>query len=88
MNQSWIAGERPLGATAQAQLAAEVPEVTLDDALVLLKRLKRDLMHARRFQPDVLHTYRRACTSAESDIEEFLSIAKAAGALSPNHRNT
>jgi hypothetical protein len=47
-------------------------------AFDLLRRLKRDLMHARRFMPDTLQTYRRACTSAEADIEEFLLEHRAA----------
>lgn len=37
----------------------------LDEAVELLRRLKRDLMHARRFQPDTLDTYRRACNSLQ-----------------------
>ncbi len=45
---------------------------SMREALPLLKQLKRDLMHARRFSPDTLNTYRTACTSAECDIEEFL----------------
>lgn len=44
----------------------------LDAAVTLLKRLKRDLMHARRFGTDTLATYRRACSEAEGDIESFL----------------
>jgi len=44
----------------------------LETALRLLSNLKRDLEHARRFSPDTLATYRRACCSAEGDIEEFL----------------
>lgn len=42
-----------------------------ESARELLRRLKRDLMSARLHQPDVLATYRRTCTSAESDIETF-----------------
>jgi hypothetical protein len=45
---------------------------TETEALTLIRRLKRDLMHARRFQPDTLQTYRNACIFAEGDIEEFL----------------
>ena len=45
---------------------------TLEEAIELLTKLKRDLMSARRFQPDTLQTYRRACSWAEGDIEEFL----------------
>lgn len=45
----------------------------MNDAIELLKKLKRDLMQARRFLPDTLDTYRRACVSAEGDIEEFLA---------------
>jgi hypothetical protein len=46
-----------------------------EKAIQLLQGLKRDLMYARRFSPDTLDTYRRACTSAECDIEEFLKEA-------------
>lgn len=51
-------------------------DALLNDAITLLRRLKSDLMSARRFQPDTLHTYRRACTSAEGDIELFLNEIK------------
>jgi hypothetical protein len=46
---------------------------TLEDAVKLLTNLKIDLMHARRFGEDTLATYRRACSSAEADIEEWLN---------------
>lgn len=47
------------------------------EAVELLKHIKRDLMHARRFSSDTLDTYRRACTDAEGDIEEFLNTLTA-----------
>jgi hypothetical protein len=50
----------------------------LESAVTLFKRLKRDLMSARRFQADTLDTYRRACTSAETDVEEWLGQYRAA----------
>ena len=52
-------------------------QVAAQEAIALLERLKRDLMHARRFSPDTLDTYRRACSSAEGDIEEFLAELRA-----------
>jgi hypothetical protein len=59
----------------------DTPEPTASEtAIQLLKRLKRDLMHARRFQSDTLDTYRRACTSAECDIEEFFNDQRAVSA--------
>lgn len=48
-----------------------------DAAIALLKRLKRDLEHARRFSSETLHTYRQACISTEGDIEEFLNALAA-----------
>lgn len=49
-----------------------------NEALALLKRLKSNLMHTRRFAPETLQSYRTACTNAEGDIEEFLnSVAEA-----------
>lgn len=42
-------------------------------AIDLMKRLKRNLMHARRFAPDTMQSYRGACTEAEGDVEEFLN---------------
>ena len=48
------------------------PMDDLSASIELLKRLKRDLMHARRFGSDTLATYRRACSDAEAEIEEFL----------------
>ena len=47
-------------------------EDQLASAVELLKALKRDLMHARRFGPDTLANYRRACSSAEGDVEAWL----------------
>jgi len=49
-----------------------MPEEQLASAVELLKALKRDLMHARRFGPDTLAGYRRACSSAEGDVEAWL----------------
>lgn len=50
------------------------------EAIALLKRLKRDLMHVRRFSfADTLDAYRRACTEAEGDIDEFLAAMQAQG---------
>ena len=45
----------------------------LDAAVKLLRKLKRDLMSQRRFGSETLDGYRRACTSAEGDIEEWLA---------------
>jgi hypothetical protein len=44
----------------------------LASAAELFKRLKRDLMHARRFGADTLANYRRACSNAEGEVEEWL----------------
>jgi hypothetical protein len=41
-------------------------------AVELLKRLKSNLMHTRRFGDDSFASYRRACSTAEGDIEEWL----------------
>lgn len=49
-----------------------MPDDELKSAVELLKRLKRDLMHARRFGSDTLATYRRACSNAEYEVEEWL----------------
>jgi hypothetical protein len=52
-----------------------IQDTTVEDlngAVELLKRLKRDLMHTRRFGSDTLATYRRACSDAEAEIEAFL----------------
>ncbi|MBN3839340.1 hypothetical protein [Burkholderia sp. Ac-20349] len=49
-----------------------MPEEQLASAVNLLKALKHNLMHARRFGPDTLQNYRRACSSAEGDVEEWL----------------
>jgi hypothetical protein len=57
---------------------APAPQAAPDDGVKLLRRLKRDLMHARLHMPDTLDTYRRACTSAECDIEEFLATQRGA----------
>jgi hypothetical protein len=46
-----------------------MPEEQLASAVELLMALKRDLMHARRFGPDTLANYRRACSSAAWLIE-------------------
>ncbi|HGO6128521.1 MULTISPECIES: hypothetical protein [Burkholderia cepacia complex] len=54
------------------QKAKGVPEDQLVSAVELLKALKRDLMHARRFGPDTLANYRRACSAAEGDVEAWL----------------
>ncbi|CAJ6625908.1 Uncharacterised protein [Burkholderia pseudomallei] len=54
------------------QKAKDMPEDQLESAVELLKALKRDLMHARRFGPDTLANYRRACSSAEGEVEEWL----------------
>lgn len=67
--------------TTEQQLETAVRKAdSVDGAIALLKRLKRDLEHARRFSPDTLNTYRHACVSAEGDIEEFLNALAAAGA--------
>jgi len=47
-------------------------------AVALLKRLKRDLMHARRFGSDTLQAFKSACSQAEGDIEEWLTEHRAA----------
>lgn len=54
------------------QKAKDKPDDPLASAVELLKALKRDLMHARLFGPDTLANYRRACSSAEGDVEEWL----------------
>jgi hypothetical protein len=59
-------------ASATAPLTSERETVLLESAVDLMKRLKRDLMHARRFGSDTLAAYRRACSSAEGDVEEWL----------------
>jgi len=65
---------------AQAPLIERIAELERQnaEALGLLKRLKLNLMHARRFAPETLNTYRHACTNTEGDIEEFLAAALAA----------
>lgn len=50
----------------------DVPGAKLEDAVALLRRIKSDLMHTRRFSTDDLNTYRNACTSTEGDVEEWL----------------
>ena len=62
----------PLMQVQPSEALSPVPS----DVVELLRRLKRDLMHARRFSSDTLATYRRACSSAEGDIEEFLATLK------------
>lgn len=60
----------------EALLSASKPAAQddrLTSAIELMKRLKRDLMHARRFGVDTLANYRRACSSAEGDVEEWLN---------------
>jgi hypothetical protein len=47
-------------------------EQQTESAVELLRRLKRDLMHTRRFGDNTMASYRRACSSAEGDIEEWL----------------
>lgn len=47
-----------------------------EDALPLLRNLKKSLMHQRRFGTDDLNSYRSACVQAEADIEEFLAATK------------
>ncbi|MCM2546164.1 hypothetical protein [Burkholderia glumae] len=47
-------------------------ETELESAVRLLRNLKSDLMHVRRFGSDTLATYRRGCSSAEGDVEEWL----------------
>jgi hypothetical protein len=68
---------------AVARYEAAVQEPEQNEAVGLLRRLKRDLMSARRFQPETLDTYRRACTSAETDIEGFLIALRATSTESP-----
>ena len=49
-----------------------------EDAIALLKRLKQDLMRTRRFGDDTMAAYKRACSTAEGDIEEWLDAHLAA----------
>ncbi|PLC44518.1 hypothetical protein C0Q88_07515 [Ralstonia pickettii] len=49
-----------------------MPEPTLADAIAFMRRLKQNLMHARRFGSDTLQAYRNACVRAEGDVEEWL----------------
>lgn len=54
------------------QPCAESAAQRVKDATPFLKRLKSSLMHQRRFGDDTLAAYRRACTDAEAEIEEWL----------------
>jgi hypothetical protein len=62
----------PCDPRASEQADEAVTDERLTSAIELMKRLKRDLMHARRFSADTLANYRRACSSAEGDVEEWL----------------
>lgn len=44
----------------------------LPDAVKMLFRMKRNLMHQRRFGSDTLNAYRNTVAATEGDIEEWL----------------
>jgi hypothetical protein len=63
----------PAQSCGDAEQADEaVTSERLTSAIDLMKRLKRDLMYVRRFSTDTLENYRRACSNAEGDVEEWL----------------
>ena len=67
-------GFRVISDTAQPRQQAGV----IEDAVAMLKLVKRDLMHARRFGADTLRTYKNVCVRVEGDVEEWLNEHRAA----------
>jgi|GEM_PF-2949113 len=55
----------------------------VEGAVAMLKRVKRDLMHARLFGHDTLRAYKSACIRAEGDVEEWLNENRVAIAAAP-----